>query len=913
MTASILKHVVLPYNTTMNISLKTAAFTFLTAATALAADPYIAYVYPVAIQAGTTNRLIVGGQNFWGGQTYATVSGEGVTVLSVTRVPSMPPTGSGGQFKYLKGWLDSIANGVRTKPPLPNDPHISEWRECTWWRQLDELDAIELALVEHNLHTPRNSLQMSPSLRDKLIITVAVSPNAKPCRRDIVLFTPGASSAPHALFTTSAPHVHEPLYVPPHRRKPGKTPPKSVSSPLPVFIDGQIMPGETDRFSFSFAKGQRIKFTLTAREVLPYIGDAVPGFFNAVLRLLDPNGKEIAFADDNSFHPDPVMTVEIPSSGNYVLEVRDNLYRGREDFVYTVAVEKAKPTPVDAPKPRKIQTSFDGKDTWVFDGVAGTAGKSAKHEIEIKEPGLRVIEVEARSAGSPLDPVVALYDMKDGMSPSGRHQPLATWDDTTNTFFVGSIAQSECDPKAYHNFLEPGCYTITVADRTGGGGKDYFYRLTVRPPAPDFTVYATRSTFPVRFDNRTVAKFKIVRHDGFDGEVKLLDTPELNFKKGVFPADSNEFAVVAAGTLKSPGRSEMELYAEGLVNGKPVKRKVIPTDEEEQAFAWTHLIPSRTFYCTYAVRKPQPARPAKWLDLPERRFADMSGTTNILFEVMATNTLAELRTSVSRRRLRGRSLVRARSATTPTRHTINSLFLAGVNEIDDLSGNPINDPYAKRLMGMTQNASPDADVLVYSPTSSLAAANAIVKRLRNEGWCADLLFEDRIDALNSSLSYRVIYVPDSIPRDPERMAQLVNKVDGLVWSLVFANRLPDGIEGDFVAKGKCHVCQRKNKRPRITYGYYAEALGLAWARREPFRIADGLRFTRWKDGEETVYFIMNVGKEKVSKRFKTSAKAVSVKMFEPGNGKISSLPAQKGEFDLSLPPGGTRFLRIYPY
>ena len=45
------------------------------------ADPYVGYIYPCGIQAGTTNRLLVGGQAFpWKGCN-AVVSGQGVELV----------------------------------------------------------------------------------------------------------------------------------------------------------------------------------------------------------------------------------------------------------------------------------------------------------------------------------------------------------------------------------------------------------------------------------------------------------------------------------------------------------------------------------------------------------------------------------------------------------------------------------------------------------------------------------------------------------------------------------------------------------------------------------------------------------------------------------------------------------------
>jgi hypothetical protein len=38
------------------------------------------------------------------------------------------------------------------------------------------------------------------------------------------------------------------------------------------------------------------------------------------------------------FHPDPVLYYEVPADGHYDLEIKDAIYRGREDFVYRITL-----------------------------------------------------------------------------------------------------------------------------------------------------------------------------------------------------------------------------------------------------------------------------------------------------------------------------------------------------------------------------------------------------------------------------------------------------------------------------------------------------------------------------------------------------------------------------------------------
>ena len=72
--------------------------------------------------------------------------------------------------------------------------------------------------------------------------------------------------------------------------------------------------------------------------MIPYLADAVPGWFQAALTLYDAQGNELAYDDDYRFHPDPVLHYVVPNDGEYTIEIRDSLYRGREDFVYRIAI-----------------------------------------------------------------------------------------------------------------------------------------------------------------------------------------------------------------------------------------------------------------------------------------------------------------------------------------------------------------------------------------------------------------------------------------------------------------------------------------------------------------------------------------------------------------------------------------------
>ena len=552
---------------------------------ASAADPYAGYIYPAGIQAGTTNRFIIGGQNMWGIKDVY-FDHPGLHVLKIEKVPGFsPPTGL--QRRHLKNWLDGIAAGHLEEPPKPEDPHLDEWRSNVWWRALNTLDAGQLAIVEYDLFTPRNALQDTPSLRQMMLVTVAADANAESGWCSFSLWGWNGISVPRPFEISTLPHVPEPLYVPPHRPQPE---PRLVDLRKGgAILDGQILPGSTDSFRLKLTANQRYIFKATARELQPYIGDAVPGFFNAVITLKDEDGKVVATADDDArFRPDPILTFTSAQDGDYLLEIHDVLYRGRADFVYSIAIDteearQLRPTSVATPYP------MDTKCTATSDGVVTKPGIISAKTFTIDSPGPRILEVTARRKGSPLDAVLTLRKKPGGPA-------LAQWDDVTNTVFTGTIPQEECDPIGLYDFRESGDYVAEITDRTGHGGDTYVWWLDIRHPTPDFEVRSSRSTLPLKGGTWLKVGFHILRKDGFTGDV-TIELPE-NIRARNSVATSGVDTVTAELSFK--GRRQepiqpLQLFAKATIGGRTVRKPVIPCDEYEQAFAWRHLIPARSF------------------------------------------------------------------------------------------------------------------------------------------------------------------------------------------------------------------------------------------------------------------------------------------------------------------------------
>ena len=553
--------------------------------------PYVGYLYPAGISRNSRVRVVIGGQKL-NGITGASVSGKGIKVTKITSVRYFPHPDN-EQRKYLQQWIRKIESGDTSAPPVPET--AVNWRKHPWWQILDQLPHLEFELVKRNLYIRKNSLQDNPSLRQLLIIDLEAAADAEIGMHELVIWNrKGKVSAPKLFFVDALPHQAEGGFKIP--QFPEKTPPKIEK--LPVILNGQIMPGETDSFQIFLSRGVRYAFRCYGRKFQPFIGDAVPGHFQMVLQILSPSGKTAAFADDNGSDPDPVLYFTPQRRGFYTLQVRDNLYRGREDFVYRIVVE---PLTAEAehkisdpfPQIRKVAAEdtlnkvFPADSPVVFHGTLKHRGEKDSFLFKGKKGEVFSVRGAAKSNGSELDAAVRIFNR--------NNQLLAQADDTPHQFNVGEVLQ-QSDPVLDFVFPEDGIYRLEISDVTGKGSKKHFYHLYCGRKWQDFNVYTTVASASAAPGGESQVPLLIGRVGDFSGKITIrnknipggkVTLPEKSTKGSLTLINNNKF--------RTPPE-KLEFYAEAEINGKIVRKKVIPCEVFNQAFAYDHLLPMQNFY-----------------------------------------------------------------------------------------------------------------------------------------------------------------------------------------------------------------------------------------------------------------------------------------------------------------------------
>ncbi len=119
------------------------------------------------------------------------------------------------------------------------------------------------------------------------------------------------------------------------------------------------------------------------------------------------------------------------------------------------------------------------------------------------------IDVAAADSNFPTDPVLAIAD--------ATGKVLTELDDT----------KTSRDPSLRYTVPADGQYFLTLSDRSGRGGDEFVYRLSVSPPIASLAAYVDVPTFTMHSGETTNLAVKVERVDGMTGgfEVTAVDLP----------------------------------------------------------------------------------------------------------------------------------------------------------------------------------------------------------------------------------------------------------------------------------------------------------------------------------------------------------------------------------------------------
>ncbi|WP_442508505.1 peptidase [Novipirellula sp. SH528] len=634
-------------------------------------DPHIAYAFPAGCQQGTTCEIVIGGQYLKEAFT-AHLAGEGVKVEYVGWYRPM----TRGEYNNLRMAMqqaketliaDAMARGETVEPSfdevaLAAGITLEKQREMLIFRERDS--------------DPKR--QPNDQLQEELTLRLTVDPNAEPGKRELRLLTENSISNPIWLHIGRWPEVHE--------TEPNDHAPNTPISRFPSVINGQILPGDIDRFSFSAKQGMKLVIEAAARDVIPYLADAVPGWFQATMTLTDSSGKEITFADSFHYRQDPVIYFEVPRDDTYTLSIHDALFRGREDFVYRITIgeipfvtsvfplgaqvesdvtielkgwnlteTRLNLTTMSRRKHRPVawyslpQSSADeirfplqiGLFPEVMDEEPNNTSAEAQtittrmtvngridypgdeDVYRIKGTGRIVVEVDARRRGSPLDSMLIITDA-DG-------KELAFNDDYEDK--TQGLETHHADSHLSVGIPGSSTYFLRIMDAQQQGGRDFAYRLHVRAAQPDFELRVIPSSIIARPGEVVPITAFALRQDGFKEDIRmaLVDPPPgFALQGATIPGTQEKVRMtltVPATAPKQPVVLEMQgSNPRQYTTRNQMVRPAVPAEQMMQAFIWYHLVPVENWNVIVSGR-PAAKTPFQLVMVADRFKLPLAGET----------------------------------------------------------------------------------------------------------------------------------------------------------------------------------------------------------------------------------------------------------------------------------------------
>lgn len=472
--------------------------------------------------------------------------------------------------------------------------------------------------------------QSSPQLADRVKIRITIAADVPCAMYDLRL--QGASGVSNMLpfEVASYPNFME------NKRSQIKQP--NLVNALPAVLCGYVTPGGVDYFRFEGKGGETIVAAVKARQLVPYIADAVPGWFQPVIKIINSEGREVAYSDDYHHNVDPVIITTLPKDDNYTLIIHDAIYRGREDFNYRIHLGQipfvtgrypAYGTAGKAVKQQikgvnldktteKIKLKKEGYNHITSTNDIGTSNavsfyalpKGVKHIQSPKEGAMLnlgtaisdsltatsrikryrifaqvrqpiIVELIGRRNGSRIDAVMRLRD--------ARGKVVAKADDTEDP--MQGMMTFHADPVLKHTPKQSGMMILEVEDLYQGYGEEYHYLLRRHSQLPAFNAFASPANITIpaggtsSFRVDVTGKLKRPAHLVVNGLPKGFTTSSLELRSG------RKWNV----TITSPKNATIERFPIEVKLDYPIKdgratADVVPVDKMMQAFYYTHYI-----------------------------------------------------------------------------------------------------------------------------------------------------------------------------------------------------------------------------------------------------------------------------------------------------------------------------------
>jgi hypothetical protein len=361
----------------------------------------------------------------------------------------------------------------------------------------------------------------------------------------------------------------------------------------------------------------------------------------ALKELFNPSVRNLAVASHFPGRYDPALTFTVPHDGEFVVEVRDDLYRGRAEFTYRLTIGElpfvTHAFPAGAKRGQETAIQIAGANLGDLKSLTATlAGDESLNRQQLQhattalgpsnlvsllagnaaefleaEPNDDAEHATAVETPATLNGVIERDGDFDHYRFTAKKGQKLVFETVSRAFDSPLDARLELydargrrlknnddynrlpDARIDHTFAEDGEYVIRVGDTTSLGSPAHVYRLRVREPKPDFALTVNPDNPRVTAGGTIALSVMIERLDGFKDDV-VVSIPNPPAGAVVSPAVINSTQSQVTVTVTMPADAEPAVYplsitGKATVDGQEVTHSAQPVERMRYINEWRYL------------------------------------------------------------------------------------------------------------------------------------------------------------------------------------------------------------------------------------------------------------------------------------------------------------------------------------
>jgi len=386
----------------------------------------------------------------------------------------------------------------------------------------------------------------------QVVFRVTVPANAPVGVHGLRVTTPAGVSGIRIVCVDDLPSVAQ---------KSGNTTPAAAQPiTLPVAVDGAVSNLGRHYFRFKATARQRLSIEILARR----IGSPL----DPIIRLLDANGRELAYSDDEpGLSGDAQLEYTFSQAGEYLVELRDINYRGGGNYTYRLRLGDfpcvTVPVPMAAHRGSEVALNFAGSHIdglspirlrvptdplvkWVSVGAKRPGGKSSGFAVLAVSDRDQFLEAEPNNTARQANRVPLGSSLNGRLNTPGDEDRFVFTAAKGQRFVFTAVTRSQgapsdlfislyntkgariatsddsgtSDSRLNYTFPAAGDYTLAVRDLNHRGGGAFAYHIAVKPYQPGFRLTASSDRLTIPAGGTAAVTVTAVR-DGYSGPIAL--------------------------------------------------------------------------------------------------------------------------------------------------------------------------------------------------------------------------------------------------------------------------------------------------------------------------------------------------------------------------------------------------------